>query len=192
LLVYLRSQPTERHYDPEEVQLALATPTGRGIAQTTIYHPWPHQDRYHAAAGPILLLDRKGKREDAYTFGGELQVKTEEQLTRFQLRSEAPIIHPITPMTIPMMLTKEAEILFSQRRADWLPRQEAYERRLASLDPRSLYASFLVSLERRLHALPDREDLSAGELLEFVEMELEVLKSKHRVSEPIPPLSEIL
>ena len=109
-----------------------------------------------ACAGPIDLIDRKGKHLECFSYGGELRIELKETSTRLILNSPAPIL--IRPAhALVNMLAEESEILLAERRAA-TPDPEIFEKHLASADPLALYRACLEALYEQLHHLPTEEN----------------------------------
>ena len=91
LRVVLRAHPTHAHYDPEHVSLPVITRLGE-IEPLRVFHPWPADRDYTAAAGRVIVQDRLGKRVEAFTFGGPVLIDAEPEYVALQLDSPAPIL----------------------------------------------------------------------------------------------------
>jgi hypothetical protein len=184
-------RPTEQHFDPEEGILSLVSDSGFP-ERTSITHPCHLKDRYHVYPGYVILFDRKGKQERAYTFGGTLKVKCLEMRSQCSLQSTAPIIYVQEKLDLPSRLAGEVEILFAERAAAWLPDQDGYERRRASVSPEILYPACLKTLLGKYSAFenPDLDWLLGFE--NFLRNEIAALKKHQRWPGEVPELEEIL
>ena len=153
LRVVLRANPTHAHYDPEHVTLPVITRLGE-IEPLRVFHPWPADRGYTAAAGRVIVQDRVGKKVEAFTFGGELTIDTEPDHVLLRLASPAPILALQFPASVSDHLVAAVEGLLAQRRAahDMAGEPHRLEARLAALDPVTLYQACLRSLANRLHA----------------------------------------
>lgn len=92
LVIALRDEPTERHYDPELVSYWRAGADGRGHrAELTRETPMPLATDF--SWGPIHLVDRYGVTNAFVSFGGTLHAETTgPDTTVVSLRSTAPIL----------------------------------------------------------------------------------------------------
>jgi hypothetical protein len=92
LVVALRDEPTERHFDPEVIRYWRADPTGRGrTAHVTIDTPMPFAHDF--AWGPIEIEDRFGISNAWVSFGGVLEAWSPDPRTRIAaFRSPGPIL----------------------------------------------------------------------------------------------------
>jgi hypothetical protein len=147
LTVVLRPAPTQAHYDPERMDLLIVNPAG-DLEPLEVYYPWPRPESFRAAAGRVILHDRVGKKVEAFTFGGEVQVEGGPERVVARLESPAPVLALITPDSLANQLTAEVEVLLAQRRARWDQRGQPDEldTRLARVAPRELYRACLKAL----------------------------------------------
>ena len=130
LEVRIRSLPTNLHYDPERVSFPIVIENG--MKETLkIFHPWRYAPEYQVCAGSIVLEDRKGKQVEAFTFGGNLQIRTQDEITICTFESEAPILEMGTDDPIQELLIEEVDILLAERSAAALPDAFEFEQRLA-------------------------------------------------------------
>ena len=147
--VIIPAAPTYRHFDPQKVEFHVASATG-DIEHISIHHPWTMEKRYRVCACRIFLTDRKAKRVDAFSFGGDLQILSDEDHTVCALVSPAPIFPLFTTHDLPMWIVAEFEILLAQQEAHWDPQHpHDFERHLAAVDPFLLYASCLQALQNK-------------------------------------------
>ncbi|MCC7358501.1 MAG: hypothetical protein IT317_03440 [Anaerolineales bacterium] len=153
LRVVLRARPTHAHYDPEHVTLPVVTRLGE-IEPLRVFHPWPADHDYTAAAGRVILQDRVGKKVEAFTLGGRITLDAEPDYVVLQLDSPAPILALQFPASVSDHLAAAIEGLLAQRRAahDMAGEPRQLEARLAALDPATLYQACLRSLADRLRA----------------------------------------
>ncbi len=153
LRIVLRAHPTHAHYDPERVTLPIITP-GHEIQALQLYHPWPADRAYRAAAGRIVLQDRLGKKVEAFSFGGAVTLDAEPEYVVVHLESPAPILALQFPGSVSSHLTDAVEGLLAQRRAahDVAGQPHYFETCLAQLAPDALYQACLHALHARLSA----------------------------------------
>jgi len=189
--VLLRSVPTGKHFDPEKLSLTAA-PKHRGAELLRVQHPWSGQEQYRACAGRVILQDRKGKKVEAFTFGGDLRIESEEMLTACFLTSPAPILERIGTSSIPELLAEETEIIFAERRADWEPDQSTFKDRLTAADPFTLYCICLESLKEKFKRYPSRGDEFIRQFVHFLNTEIKTLHELDKWPVSIPTIDEIL
>lgn len=189
--VLLRSVPTGKHFDPEKLSLTVASEP-RGTEFLRIHHPWPWLEQYQACAGRVILQDRKGKKVEAFTFGGDLRIESQEMLTACFLSSPAPILELIGTSSIPVMLAEETEIMFAERRADWEPDHSAFEDRLTAADPLTLYCTCLEALKEKFERYPSRGEEFIQQFVHFLYTEIKTLHELDKWPGSIPTLAEIL
>ena len=187
--VILTEHPTERHFDPTKVQYQIASPQNR-IEHLTIHHPWTSGNKYRVCAGRIFIADRIGKRVEAFTFGGELQVFSDQQHTICALISSAPILDLCAAHNLPMWLTAEVEILLAEQKAHGSSHHDdEVDLHLASLDPLLLYASCLQALHDK--SWPARDEASV-EGPHFVQAEIQRLQQSGEWPLLVPALPQLL
>ncbi len=186
--------PTGRHFDPVTVHLLIrARPhiTTGGIETIMLHHPWPYESHFQACAGRIIIDDRYGKNVEAFTFGGNLTVLTQESETRCVLESPAPILELISTSSIAIALAEETEILLAERRAERLPDIEAYEQSLANVPPSDLYIACLEKI-RQKHEHVQHLTEETHQLIRFIHDEIQALKRQQLWPVKVPTLAEVL
>jgi hypothetical protein len=147
--VIIQEKPTLRHYDPQDVHFKVVSAAG-AADPITIIHPWKMSRSYRVCAGRIIVSDRKAKKVEAFSFGGDLQIRTDTGETVCCFTSPAPIFPLITTHDLTMWITCQVEILLAQQNAHWDPQQpHAYEKYLACCDPFQLYTSCLQALQEK-------------------------------------------
>ncbi len=192
--ITIRKAPTGRHFDPVAVHLLIRSrphiPSG-GVETISIHHPWPYESQFQACAGRIIIDDRFDKKVEAFTFGGNLSVLTQESETSCVLESPAPILELISTSSIAIALAEETEILLAERRAEWLPDIEAYEQRLTNVSPHDLYTTCLETL-RQKHEHVQHLTEETHQLIRFIEDEIRALKEQKLWPDRVAALTEIL
>ena len=189
--VILRSVPTEKHFDPEKLSIIVAS-DHRGTEFLRVHHPWPGQDQYRACAGHVILQDRKGKKVEAFTFGGDLRIESEEMLTACFLTSPAPILELIGTSSIPVMLAEETEIIFAKRRADWESDHSTFKDRLTAASPFTLYCICLEALKEKFERYPSRGNEFIQQFIQFIHVEIKTLHESHEWPLYVPMIDELL
>lgn len=154
--VVLRAIPSEEHFDPIQVLLTALDPV-RGVTQLTLEHPWPRAETYLVCAGPVDLIDRKGKHLDLFTFGGSLQIEPEEEHTLLVFTSPAPILLT-TESPLDRLLVEEAEILLAERQAAREVTPGVYDQHLQDAPPLELYHAMLAAIQERYRHLPPSDN----------------------------------
>jgi hypothetical protein len=148
--VILRQQPSQHHFDPEQIHVLAASPDGI-VEALKLSHPWLGVDDWQLCAGQVDLLDRKGKHVDFFTFGGDLHVeKVDETRTLIVLSSEAPFLMAQPHTSAINLLIQEVEIQMAQLRAEWCRSDGSFDECLACLNPFDLYRMCLVAILQRI------------------------------------------
>ena len=173
--IILHDNPTERHFDPEAVELTTRGEDGR-IERQTFTHPWPWENDHWVCPGRVILVDRKSERVDAYTFGGSFTIHSQDHKTVASLESTAPIVDLHAGDDISRLLVAEVEILLAMNRAELLPDLSVYEIWLANLDPLEFYAACLLELQDKFDEFPEKDLTPLQNFLNFLDTEIVFLK----------------
>lgn len=190
--VVIREQPTLHHYDPEWVSFVVASAAGL-VEGLTIHHPWQGDSRYRICAGRIILCDRLGKRVEAFSFGGQLHIDSNQERTVCALVSPAPIFSVYAFYDLATWVVDEVEILLAEQRAQWCPEHpHDFEDRVAAADPSVLYASCLVALQGRLRSQRSSGDRLVSAARHFVIHEIKRLQDRQAWPPDVPVLDQFL
>ncbi len=178
--IFIRPDPTERHFDPEKVRLPVLI-SGDGIEELEITHPWPLSADYRLCAGRIFITDRKHKEVEAFTFGGTLQIVSSPALTTCYIESDVPVFQLDGSGTESEgeMLAVEAEVLLAARRAARLADLREYDLHLSALSPLALYCACLATLEPKFSHLHSHDE-AHHHLLNFIRAEQKRLEDEGR------------
>ncbi|MBN1266415.1 MAG: hypothetical protein JXA25_13035 [Anaerolineales bacterium] len=193
LIINISENPTGDHFDPVEVHVFAAVNDHTAVEEHTFFHPYRSIGHHTIAPGIIIIQDRKGKREEAFSFGGTLSILTQTDLTQCHLVSTAPILPANHRHTVIRTLLDEIQIVMAERRAAWMNAgEEAFEKKLLEVDPLVLCAVFLSSI---LKEFSDVELQSLGPnrmLLDTIREEIRNLKENGKWPAEIPSIEEIL
>jgi hypothetical protein len=163
LLVAIRKQPTEKHFDPQTMRLRLRD-KHNGVTWTTLglHSPveLPIEASLQACPGEVILRDRTDKRANFFVFGGSLEAVAVPGETVYSLRSPAPILQLTDdPESVPGQLASETEALIGELRVRWGSDEKGFNRRLAQVDPFQFYLATLQAIlaryERDHHTLEE-------------------------------------
>jgi hypothetical protein len=183
--------PTGMHFDPSVVHLAVKS-NQDSIERLAIHHPWIFANTYQACAGLVEIVDRRGKKEEAYTFGGSLTIKSRDTVTTCVLESPAPILEISSANPIMMMFIEEIEILFAKRKAVLLYESHNYEKLLVNADPLALYLACLKALVEKFDNFNHKEDPCILQFINFLHAEKKRLKDEGYEPDLSSDLEEIL
>lgn len=158
LLVAMRTTPTGKHFDPENLHVHVIGTQGRlenmSFDRTPVF-----STEQRVTAGEVKITDRYNKAAEFFSFGGWLEAAKSPQETIYSLRSSAPIIFLTPRVDTPSdQLVSEVQVQLNALRAQWGIHEAEFEQRLASISPRNLYEAALRSLLQkyaRSHALHD-------------------------------------
>ena len=189
--VFLRSVPTYKHFDPLKMTLNVALER-RSIEFLKINHPWPLRKQYRACAGRVILQDRTGKKVEAFTFGGDLRIESEEELTMGVLMSPAPILELTSTYSFPSFLAEETEIFLAERRAEWEPDHTTFIKKLIKADPLTLYCVCLKALREKFGHSHFKDDEVIQHFAHLMNNEIAVLQELDKWPTQLPTVAELL
>lgn len=188
--IFLRAQPTGRHFDPVEARFLVAS--AHGVEHLTVRRVWHgSDDPICVCADRVILRDHRGKVEEAFTFGGELRIQPGDALTTCSLTSPAPILEIEMQDTLPTILAEEVEVLLARRRGEQLRHLAAYEQKLSRVDPAVLYAACLSELEAK-HRHRDSAETHEFVLAHFLRAEIARLRESGGWPSDEPALAALL
>jgi hypothetical protein len=170
----------------------LPVEKGEVIEILKIHHPWTFGNAYQVCAGRVRIIDRKGKIEEAFTFGGELTVRLQDTLTACTLKSPAPILEFTEVDPIKLVLIDEVEILLAKRKAASLAHPKAFTERILNAEPFTLYLAMLNALMNKFNSEHRQIDPLALQFSNFLHDEYKRLKSEGHLPSSLPKLEEIL
>ena len=151
--INLCQHPTNEHFDPERIDIWIVE-KGGDVTHTSISHPWRRQIQLRIFPGRVILHDRKGKVVEAYSFGGSLEIASEVTCTRCQLSSPAPIVELVNSLDEETILVAEFEALLACFEAQWTGDKQGFDRKLATIEPFTLFIAGLVAVQERVRRLP--------------------------------------
>lgn len=157
LLVALRSQPTRVHFDPETLHLRLQE---GDIAQwvTLTFHSLLRES-CPVCPGRVTLSDRRDKKVNFFTFGGQLDACADDEEVVYTLNSPAPVLELTGKLdSLPDQFAAEVEVMMGVFQARWGIDDRGFSQRLAELDPLQFYIGSLESLLLRFGRAPALRD----------------------------------
>lgn len=169
--IYLSSQPTEKHFDVLKVSIPVLSPQDSNLK---VLHPWEFEREFKACAGVVVLEDRKGKKVEALTFGGQLSIESREHQTICTLVSSAPILLASETAPLQSLFVEEVEILLAEQRAKGSPRTD-YQHKICQADPLLLYQACLNELNAKLEGLQGRHEV-------YHDLQVYLHTQQHRLS----------
>ena len=173
--ISIASVPTNQHYDPEKVEITVLERDNENLARLVVEHPWKSGENYRVCAGVIRMIDRKGKVEEAFTFGGNLSIALESTATSLVITSPAPIYKITNTSRVFELLRDEYEIMLAERRAHWIDSPGEFERKLMEVEPMVLYQSMLRSLIHKLENMHNK-GLVAEDALHYLHSQVHRLE----------------
>lgn len=189
--IVINETPTMAHFDPERVNLNARTEDAF-IEKLKIVHPWYFNHSYQVLPGIVEIIDRKGKKIEAYIFGGTLEIDTEETSTVCTLTSSASIIEMGEVGSLQMMFIEEVEILLAERSASLLAEHRVYEKHLVEADPFQLYLACLQTLIQKYDTLKQVDEVRVHEFSDFLHRERRRLRNSDQLPREMPTLAQVL
>jgi hypothetical protein len=190
--VVIQETPSLHHFDPEKLVLNIIT-ADESVSKVTLRHPfYALRNEIRVASGQLVMIDRIGKRVEAFSFGGKLLVESHETFTIFSLESPAPILYLDEMTTLQMRLVDEVKIIFAERRAAWLHDPSKFEKKLAQVEPLMLYASCLQKLEVTLKCYPCIGNDLVSRMISVVKQEMKRLKLEGVWPPFVKPIEDLL
>ncbi len=186
--IYISSIPTEQHFDVLRARFFVKHLKGE-IERLTIAHPWNDEKTARVCAGVVEMEDRKGKKEEAFSFGGQLKIESQDLQTVCILVSPAPILEISGASPMNGLFIDELEILFAECRAAY-PNHLEYETQLVKTNPFELYLACLNELIQKFERFPHKDKIYL-QLLWFLHSQKYRLDAAGLSRDPAPKLEDI-
>ena len=154
--IHITSEPTNQHFDVFRVRFPIKTKMEE-IEYLKVTHPWNYENGAVVCAGKAIMEDQKGKKEEAFTFGGQLDIKPQKIQTTCVLVSPAPILDICAEIPSHQHFIERVEILLAEVQAKFSDQLE-YEKRLVRMEPMDLYLACLLTLSDRYEQLHQKTD----------------------------------
>jgi hypothetical protein len=186
--IFISSIPTEKHFDVLNLYIFVKAQNGE-IKHETISHPWDDETSVNICAGVVIMEDRKGKKEEAFTFGGKMEIEEQEMQTICILKSAAPILEISAATPMHRLFIEELEILLAKLQAKY-PDHNQYDRQLCEADPAELYQACLMELIQKFENFPNKNE-------KYFQLLMHLHSQEHRLKEaglfeiPAPSLDKI-
>jgi hypothetical protein len=186
--IHISSEPTNKHFDVLRTQFPVKADGGY-IRNLKVTHPWNFEKLAQVSAGVVIMEDRKGRKEDAFTFGGKLTIENQENQVVCVLVSSAPILEMsgVTPLHI--RFVEEVEIILAKIQAKYSDHQ-AYEESLIKAEPFALYLACLESILEKYEVLVHKTEMQ-HQLLIYLHTQMHRLETAGMIREPILHLDDL-
>ncbi len=154
VIVAIRETPTEKHFDPEWIEVQLLN------SQDQVEHCRLGPDLHRhfpkrLCPGRLTLHDRYAKRVDFYTFGATIDALSQPAETIYSITSSAPILLLAEDDdNFPEQFEAEAAALLASIHVQWALKDIRFNHRLVEFDPAQLYQATLRSLLARYTEYP--------------------------------------
>jgi hypothetical protein len=197
--IYLSNAPTERYFDTRQARFIIERSGDVGpIVVNSPWEEWMGASEQHVCAGRITMIDHQDNTHDAFSLGGSLTIQNKDDYTICKLVSTAPIFnlqdHLVNNIeSTTKLLVDEFEELFAMRQAHWLNNETEYFSRLAGMEPLTLFAASLVTLEKKYKSFPvtSRSD-QVRRAFQTVQHAIQLLQENDDWPQELPDLEEIL
>jgi len=188
--IVIQAMPTQNHCDPEIVFFMVPSARHK-IEVIKVRHPWLWEQNLRVVASRVIMTDRTGKAVEAFTFGGDLQIVSEDEFTRCTLRSPAPILPCFSDSPFNTLLVEEVETLLAERREAWEEEHPTtfFDERLAASDPFILYLACLKAIHNKYIQLPANY---LDEFTHFLQVEMQALHDERLWPSYLPPIEKLL
>ena len=141
----------------------------------------------------VEIIDHRGEKFEALTFGGRLQIDSQESFTTCTLQSPAPILIITDARPIEKLFVDEIRILLAERRAERLAEPHSFEERLINADILELYISIINALVGKMEHTHHKENTQITQLLNFIHNERKRIQEERLVPIYIyPDIDDIL
>lgn len=188
--IYLSTIPTEKHFDVLHCHMLVRTKQD-SIERVTITHPWVYEKEANVCAGILIMEDRNGKKEEAFTFGGKLRIVSQNMQTICKLTSSAPILEITGVPSLHGLFIEEIEIVLAKRQATFSNHLD-YEALLCTAEPLDLYKACLKELIVKFNNFPNKnKDEEYFDLLMYLYSQEQRLIEAGLTSTKDPSLDEI-
>lgn len=155
--VFISSTPTEKHFDVYRLRVIAKNPHAK-LENYSILHPWHYSKEAEVCAGVVIMEDRNGAREEAFTFGGSLSIEVKELQTNCFLTSPAPILEISHAAPVDKLFIDEVELLLAEYRVNFTA-PFAFEEKLFEIDPFDLYIACLFRIVDKFEQFPKRDEM---------------------------------
>lgn len=186
--MYITSKPTHQHFDILRLRVGVQTETGT-TEVLKITHPWIYKKAARVSAGVLVMEDRKGKKEEALSFGGQLTIENYDEQVFCKLVSTAPIMEINQATPLHMRFIEEIEIIFAENQAKYV-NHEDYEIELNKADPIALYLACLDSLLKKYESKQHKTNIQF-EFIAYLHTLSRRLEAAGLTRNPIPLISDI-
>jgi hypothetical protein len=154
--IFVTSEPTRLHFDVLRAHFMVEKEPDQSD-KLSVKHPWIFEREAHVCPGLVVMEDKAGKKEEAFTFGGQLTIQSREFYTVCNLISTAPILELSQAAPLNQFLIEEIEILFAEQRAKFAARKE-YDSRVCAVEPIRLYQASLISVMEKIDRLREVDE----------------------------------
>jgi hypothetical protein len=186
--IHISSEPTSKHFDVLRAQFPVIADGGY-IKKLKVTHPWNFEKFAQVSAGVVIMEDRKGSKEDAFTFGGKLTIENQEKQVVCVLVSTAPILEMSGATPLHIQFVEEVEIVLAKIQAKYSDHQ-TYEEKLIKAAPFALYLACLESILKKYEVLAHKTEMQ-HQVLIYLHSQMHRLETAGMIREPILDLDDL-
>lgn len=151
--IYLSSPRSDWYFDTQAASFKVTD--GDAVWQESISHPSSQPKRQlRVLFGRFYLVAHNGEMVEGCSLGGDLEIVDHGAYTSAHLTSPAPIFDMENAQGIITILEPEVEAEIARLRAEWTGSDAEFDRRLATLEPFTLFISSLDFIDSYLHSQP--------------------------------------
>ncbi len=180
--IHITSEPTNKHFDVLRVRFPIKK-NAEEIEQMKVAHPWNHESELGVCAGTVIMEDRKSKKAEAFTFGGQLTIKNQEKQTNCILVSSAPILEISQTVPMQQQFIKEVQILLAETQAKF-PDYHRFAKFLIKVDPMDLYLACMETI-LMVYEHHHQKTENQYQLLTYLHSQKHRLKAADLIKKPI-------
>ena len=186
--IHISSEPTNKHFDVLRTQFPVKSEAGN-IKHLKVTHPWNFEKIAQVSVGVVSMEDRKGRKEDAFTFGGKLTIENQEKQVVCVLVSSAPILEMSGATPLHIQFVEEVEIILAKIQAKYTDHQ-LYEERLINAEPFALYLACLESIMEKYEVLTHKSEMQY-QLLIYLHSQMHRLETAGLINRPVLRLADL-
>jgi hypothetical protein len=151
---YLCEPRTDWYFDTQAATFPVVT--DEATRHLRIVHPWPlAPQRLQVVFGRFYLVAHNGELIEGCSLGGTLEIDDHGTHTSCHLTSPAPIFEVDDPNGFINLLESEVEAELARARAEWTGSDAEFDRRVAKMDPMTLFVASLDFLDAYLRSQPN-------------------------------------
>lgn len=187
LEIHVSDTPTHKHFDVNRIIFPIFH--DNEVIEISVHHPWSAEKEYHVCPGWVIMVDRSGKKKEAFTLGGRLVLKDQGEQTICTLSSEAPIFGVNEASMLSKLLVDGIEVIFAEQRAAFHDARK-FKDQLCQTKPFTLYLACLKELIRKVEGVQNKDELTFDYMM-FLHTQWHRLEAVGKLPVLLPSLDEL-